>query len=240
MSTVLPGKVRRELGLPPATQLDAVLLDAGNTVVFLDERAVGEAATRAGFAVTADAVRRAYGPAAADYARRVARGDSHEDGWRSFMASILARAGVKPGDLEPAVSAVRAVHDRFNLWRRVPPDVPLALARLRGAGLRLGVVSNSEGRLAHLFRQVGLHGSFRVVVDSALEGVRKPDPAIFHRACERLGVAPERSLYVGDLPAVDVDGARGAGLHGALVDAYGLHPEHPSVTSVAELAALLT
>lgn len=225
--------------LPAADDLDAVLLDAGNTVVFLDEEAVAYAVTQAGHPVTAAAVRQSYPEAAAAYAAHVAGGAAHEDGWRRLMRELLGRAGVDEGALDEAVSAAREAHDRFNLWRRVAPGVPLALARIRGCGLRVGIVSNSEGHLDHLFRQVGLHGSFDVVVDSALEGVRKPDPVIFHRACERLGVAPERALYAGDLPEVDVDGAETAGLRGVLVDAFGLHPTHPSVPSVAALAAAL-
>ena len=49
------------------------------------------------------------------------------------------------------------------------------------------------------------------MIDSALVGVEKPDPAIFRAALEALGVAPEEALYVGDLYEVDVVGARAAG-----------------------------
>jgi putative hydrolase of the HAD superfamily len=42
---------------------------------------------------------------------------------------------------------------------------------------------------------------FEVVVDSAFVGLRKPDPAIYRLTCERLGVAPERCLFVDDIEA---------------------------------------
>jgi glucose-1-phosphatase len=48
---------------------------------------------------------------------------------------------------------------------------------------------------------------------SAAFGLRKPDPDVFLRCLERLGVAPEASLFVDDSPA-NVVGARAAGLHG--------------------------
>jgi len=40
---------------------------------------------------------------------------------------------------------------------------------------------------------------FEVVVDSAFVGLRKPDPAIYRLTCDRLGVAPDRCLFVDDV-----------------------------------------
>jgi putative hydrolase of the HAD superfamily len=57
---------------------------------------------------------------------------------------------------------------------------------------------------------------FEVVIDSALAGVEKPDPAIFHAALEALGVPARDALYVGDLYDVDVLGARAAGMDAVL------------------------
>ena len=48
-----------------------------------------------------------------------------------------------------------------------------------------------------------------VVVDSATSGTAKPDPAIFRRALDLLGVAPDRALHVGDLQATDGEGRPG-------------------------------
>jgi putative hydrolase of the HAD superfamily len=105
-------------------------------------------------------------------------------------------------------------------------------------GIRLGVVSNSEGHIEALLQHVGLGVHLELVVDSALEGVHKPDPEIFRRALTRLGVEPRQAIYVGDIPAVDVGGARAAGMEGVLIDAFGHHRDYadaPRVESVAEL-----
>lgn len=57
-----------------------------------------------------------------------------------------------------------------------------------------------------------------MIVDSSDVGVRKPDPAIFAVALERLGgVAPAAAVFLDDAPG-NVDGARRAGLHAILVD----------------------
>ena len=59
---------------------------------------------------------------------------------------------------------------------------------------------------------LGLGSLFDVVVISQSEGLTKPDPLIFTRAVERIGVAPGEAMFVGDHPEIDVAGARAAGL----------------------------
>ena len=113
-----------------------------------------------------------------------------------------------------------------------------ALDRLRAAGLRLGVVSNSDGRVEEALVAAGLRDRFDVVLDSALVGVEKPDPAIFRAALDALGVAPAEALYVGDLYEVDVVGARAAGMPAALLGLVlpGAAPDCPRFDSLGALA----
>jgi putative hydrolase of the HAD superfamily len=92
-----------------------------------------------------------------------------------------------------------------------------SLERLRAAGLKLGVVSNSDGRVDEALRAAALREYFDVVIDSALMGVEKPDPRIFQAALDALGVAAHEALYVGDLYHVDVLGARAAGMDAVLL-----------------------
>jgi HAD superfamily hydrolase (TIGR01509 family) len=85
---------------------------------------------------------------------------------------------------------------------------------------------------------IGLRPHFHHVVDSAVVGVEKPDPRIFRHALDAVGARPERTLHVGDLYAVDVVGARAAGLHALLLDPHGDWAEvdcarAPDVASVA-------
>lgn len=223
-------------------ELEALLLDAGNTLVFLDLGAVAEVARDHGIAVDPVALLQEEGAAKRHYERELAAGASHESGWRLYLQTLLVRGGSPPEAAEALIGPLRAAHDRMNLWRRVPDGLREALAEARSMGLRLGVVSNSEGKLRQLFEHVGLDDAFEVVVDSALEGVRKPDPEIFHRALRRMGVSSTRALYAGDIPLVDVDGARAAGLHAALIDPFEFYPDHassPRFASVAELIRAL-
>jgi putative hydrolase of the HAD superfamily len=81
-----------------------------------------------------------------------------------------------------------------------------------------------------------------MIVDSAILGIAKPDPGIFHHVAETLGVRPERCLYVGDTVRYDVLGARAAGFHPFHFDPHGLcvsQDDHPHLRSLGEVAALL-
>ena len=95
---------------------------------------------------------------------------------------------------------------------RVYPDVVPALRSLRQRGLRLGLVSNHAWRLPELVAALGLGEYFDLVLTSARAGYRKPRPEIFRQALDALGADPRTTLYVGDDPVCDVQGAAAAGL----------------------------
>jgi putative hydrolase of the HAD superfamily len=87
----------------------------------------------------------------------------------------------------------------------------LDLAReLADRGAIVGVLSNSEGRLAELFEEIGIARAFVAIVDSGRVGIEKPDPRIFTHALAALG-ASGPGIHVGDSWAADIVGARGAG-----------------------------
>ena len=60
---------------------------------------------------------------------------------------------------------------------------------MRAAGIKLAVVSNSEGTVEAMLEEVGLRRHMEAVFDSWVVGVAKPDPAVFHLALDHLGVA---------------------------------------------------
>jgi FMN phosphatase YigB (HAD superfamily) len=71
----------------------------------------------------------------------------------------------------------------------------------------------------------GFRGHLDTVVDSHLVGVEKPDPRIFGIALERLGARAETAMFLGDVPAIDVAGARAAGIAAVLLDRHDLYEE---------------
>ena len=84
-------------------------------------------------------------------------------------------------------------------------------SRLRGRA-RLGVVSNFYGNLDVLLEEGGLSPFLDAVVESARVGIEKPDPAIYRLAAERLALAPEDVVMVGDNFDRDVRAARRIGM----------------------------
>lgn len=101
------------------------------------------------------------------------------------------------------------VADTRAAWDRNRPLLAWLAPRAR-----LGVVSNSYGNMPALLADAAL-GPFEIVIDSALEGIRKPDPAIYALAARRLDLPPETILHVGDSWERDVVPARRIGMRAA-------------------------
>ncbi len=200
------------------------MFDAGNTLVFLDPEAVGDAFRAASVPFDEDRFRRAELVARLELVARVSDGDdgTEAENWRTYFRRLLELSEV-PLHRAPAVSAeMRAAHARRHLWTYAPSGVLRALRALRDAELRLAVVSNADGRMEDALEDAGVRDLLEFVIDSASVGVTKPNPAIFHMAAGRLDVETGRCLYVGDLFPVDVVGARRAGMRTLLVDPGGL------------------
>jgi HAD superfamily hydrolase (TIGR01509 family) len=192
-----------------------VLFDAGNTLVFLDYARLAEGVgaalnlplTTEGLSQHVSAATRAMELAAgADQARAAA-----------YLETLFVLGGVPRDRLDEVRRCLGRMHRERHLWSSVAARSAESLSRLRRAGMLLGVVSNSDGRVDEALQSAGLREYFDVVIDSGLVGVEKPDPRIFHAALTALGVRPEEALYVGDLYEVDVVGARAAGIEAVLL-----------------------
>jgi putative hydrolase of the HAD superfamily len=234
--------VGEEVGVP----VRAVFLDAGNTLVGLDYEAIADRIRADGHAVDVPRVR------AAEYRARV-RLDPHlaarqstetADVFTRYVRYVLEDLGIAWTERGPdLVRDLRAVHPPYGLWTVRLPEAPGALEALRGLGLRLAVVSNSNGTVARLLEQLDLARWLDAVVDSAVVGFEKPDPRIFRRAADLLGVEPADAVHVGDLYSVDVVGARAAGARAILIDPAGAWtladdcPRAPDVAAAARLIA---
>ena len=122
-------------------------------------------------------------------------------------------------------------------------DVRPVLEDLRARGTELGVISNFEPWLEELLLRLDLTRFFPVRVISGLEGVEKPDPTIFRLALDRAGLAPEETVYVGDVPDFDVEPAAALGMFPVLIDRRERHGAFAGpgvrITDLAELPSAL-
>ena len=166
--------------------------------------------------------------------------------WAAVDRVLAEVAGVEDHQLSCAVEAIAEV---FLSLPWVPiRDAAEALLQLYAAGFALAVVSNSSGTLE---RQLAEHricdpgggpaAQVKIVVDSQIVGVEKPDPRIFQIALDALDLPADRCLYVGDTVHFDVKGALAAGLHPVHLDPYGLcpHHDHPHIAALSDLVKSL-
>ncbi|KAJ9181008.1 hypothetical protein P3X46_009185 [Hevea brasiliensis] len=96
-------------------------------------------------------------------------------------------------------------------WHLCDPDAEKVFQAIRKAGVKLAVVSNFDTRLRPLLRALNCDHWFDAVAVSAEVAAEKPNPTIFLKACELLGVKPEDAVHVGDDRRNDIWGARDAG-----------------------------
>ncbi len=107
----------------------------------------------------------------------------------------------------------------------------LAASLRRPPDFQVAVLSNAatdlEQRILH--EKLNILHSFDLVVNSAREGVRKPDPAIYRLTLERLGVAARQAIFVDDM-AENVAAAAALGLH-----AIHFHDQRQAVAAIRGL-----
>ena len=196
--------------MPSASSLDAVTVDAMGTLVELDDPPgrLREALAARGVERSRDEVKAAFGAEVAYYLPRTLEGNdkaSLGDLRRRCTAVFLehARADLDAESFAPAFAEA--------IVFRAVSGAREALVRVRNAGLALACISNWDVSLRPQLERSGLDDLFAEIVSSAEAGAAKPDPAVFAVALERLGVAAERALHIGDGDN-DREGAAAAGL----------------------------
>ena len=156
----------------------------------------------------------------AELARGVStEGRPAQDQYTTYLMDGLGLTDA--GEIEAAVTFKRGYNPPAGLFDRADPGARAALREVKGAGLVVGVVSNSNGSAHALLDGAGLASELDFVIDSGLVGVEKPDPRIFRLGLERAGVAAHEAVYIGDLYSIDVLGSRAAGLASILLDPRG-------------------
>jgi putative hydrolase of the HAD superfamily len=223
----------------------AVLLDLGGVFYLPDHERMIAALARLEITIERDRLDEAHyhGVAALEDFR-----DGDRSIWHAYNRAYARVCGVSPDEVDAAMDVLLDEFACGDVWTRVIPGSREALHQIHALGVQLAIVSNADGTVEEQLRddaicQVGPGPGVpvEVVLDSAVVGISKPDPAIFRLALDAVGVAPADAIHVGDTPAADVEGARAAGVTPILVDPYGLHSNVDClrVRSLADLAARL-
>jgi putative hydrolase of the HAD superfamily len=211
--------------------IEAVLLDYGHTLIYFDERphsALVDAYEKVN-RMLADTLEREV-PAAHVLIEKVSRAVDNEI-QRDYATGRLEEVEIAAIydvtlrglglELEPDLIE-RVMELEQEGWLNsvhVGPDVVNTLKALRGRGLRLGLVSNAA-YLPRLMKEqlaaLGLASYFNGVTFSSEVGVRKPHPAIYQDALDKVRVEPSRALFVGDRLREDVQGPQELGMRAVL------------------------
>lgn len=100
------------------------------------------------------------------------------------------------------------------------------------------LVSNFYGNVDSVVRDFDLRKYFKGIIESAVVGIRKPDPTIFRLGVVALGLEPEEVLVVGDSLRKDILPARSLGCRTAWLKGKGWTAEEDAATDPAAIARL--
>lgn len=133
---------------------------------------------------------------------------AHDMSWlrRRMLLDVLQAQGEDTALAEPAFQIFYEMRQQVDPFEDAVPVLELWSQRYR-----LAVITNGN---ADVFRSP-LAPFFQVALGAPGFGAAKPDPGIFHAACDALGVVPAETLHIGDDLGLDVEAARQAGLHAA-------------------------
>lgn len=159
--------------------------------------------------------------------------------WGKLYGLVFDGLGIKDEAGELA-AAMYQRFTRYESYRLFDDSIPV-LSALREAGLTLGLISNFEEWLEGMLIEMEIAHLFDVMVVSGKEGVEKPHPDIFLMALSRTGQLAQESMYVGDSPKNDAEGARAVGMKGVLIDRSGRYPDYPGpkISSLHDLLPMI-
>lgn len=228
--------------------LDAVLFDYGHTLIYFDDRqtpalqsALVESYHQINHLLTARLARdvpsaqQLLEGVSAQVDAEIARDYEAERLEEVEIASIydacLRRLGL---EVEPELieQVMEMEQDAWLAGVHVGPDVVQTLERLRAAGLKVGLVSNTA-YLPRLMRaqldHFRLDQYFDSITWSSAVGWRKPERRIYRQALEALQVSPPRAIFVGDRVREDVRGPKALGMRAVLLREWRQEPDPDAV-----------
>jgi putative hydrolase of the HAD superfamily len=211
-------------------EIDAVLFDAGGTLIDLSpskaevfKRVLGES----GFDAPLEKVATLVAEAERKFDEHASELDGIDEGgfWQEYDKFVMDRLGYKGDWLrfsKDLSKEFERVIPQVESWAEYPDARPL-LDELRERKFKLGVISNATDLVEKVLSNLRLTEYFDLIVVSDKVGVRKPNERIFLIAADKARVRPNRILYIGDRLAIDVLGAKRAGMNAVLLDRMNVY-----------------
>jgi len=195
--------VRRNLGAL-AGRMKAILFDLDETLLDRKQSLIAFVSNQAKSLVADSEIDR--------FIQRFIELDSNGSVWKDIVYSKLVDefglVGVNSDFL------LNDYVDNFHKFCIAKPGAKEAVASLHGNGFLIGLVSNGKTPFQErAFDALDLSNLFSTILVSEAVGYRKPDPDIFNLACNNLGVLPSETIFVGDNPIADIEGAKAVGMY---------------------------
>jgi len=213
-------------------EIDAIMFDAGGTLIEARpprERVFSRVLEKHGGRIEPRRIAALLAKADGRFDSEFVKLDGRNEAafWSRYDDFVLDELGFK-GDRKRFTKDLGETWDdiipKVESWIDFP-EVKSILRILKKREFKLGVVSNATDLARKVFDNLDLSKYFDFMILSEEVGVRKPSPKIFHLASATAGSSPSRSLFVGDKLAVDVMGAKRAGMNAVLVDRVNAFPE---------------
>lgn len=166
----------------------------------------------------------------------------------NFLDLMRIKMAIELGQLPEAVAASGHTADElaetvaqycYHAARECVEEARPVLEALH-ARYPMVLVSNFYGNVEAVLADFDLRRYFRAIIESAVVGVRKPDPAIFRLGVEALGMEPAEVLVVGDSLRKDILPAESIGCQTAWIKGKGWTAEEDAATHSSIISSLTT
>lgn len=138
--------------------------------------------------------------------------DAHGMVWKDRVyAALVDEFQIKDWSVS---ELLRSYELCFSGFCKPKPGALEAIKTLKEKQFKLGLVSNAKSPFQERnFNALGVSELFDCVIISEAVGYRKPQRQIFELACEEIGISPKQTVFVGDNPTADIDGANNCGMY---------------------------
>lgn len=199
-----------------------LLLDAGGTVLFPKFNWISSVLLSKGFEVDPVKIFKefSYLNYQIDDALRKGKDNPWDD--EGFLKTLALRLSIPEKIAEEVSSIVIKEEIENGLWASTD-TVKNALKSLKNEGYSMSIVSNSDGRVENMIKDVRLREYFDKVYDSYIVGYSKPAKEIYELALKELSLDAQDALFVGDMFYIDVLGANSCGIAAVHLDPFGYY-----------------
>lgn len=164
---------------------------------------------------------------------RLERGEQTMDATSEELATLAENSGIDGFTLDGFFQSMRLDESRRldEIGKQADRSAVVEMVRkLKEAGIRNAIITNNIAEFREAWRKmIPVDELFEEVVDSSAEGIRKPNPAIYYLALERLGgLSPQDAVFLDDAIS-NVEAARNLGI-------YGIHVKDDPTPAMEELA----